>query len=92
MSARKRLNLSLSEKDYNAINALAKKCGFNGACALACALIEAYCDYASKCQKRPRKPPAIAEEIKIMFDILEEWGTLPDNNSLTIKTSINQRK
>lgn len=92
MSARKRLNLSLSEKDYNAINALAKRCGFNGACALVCALITAYCNYASKYQKRPRTPPAIEEEIKIMFDLLEEWGTLPDNSSLTIKTNINQRK
>ena len=87
MSARKRLNLSLSEKDYNAI-----KCGFSGACALVCALIEVYCDYAAKYKKAPRTPPAIAEEIKRMFDLLEEWGTLPDNSNLTIKTNINQRK
>lgn len=92
MSARKRLNLSLSEKDYNAINALAKRCGFNGACALVCALIEVYCDYAAKYNKEPRTAPAIAEEIKRMFDLLEEWGTLPDNSNLTIKTNINQRK
>lgn len=92
MSARKRLNLSLSEKDYNAVNSLAKKYGFNGGCALVCALIAAYCEYARKYQKRPRTPPTIEAEIKRMFNILEEWGALPDNNNLTIKTSINQRK
>ncbi|MCQ2410993.1 MAG: hypothetical protein MJ053_05925 [Elusimicrobiaceae bacterium] len=90
MSNRKRLNLSLSETDYNGLNALADKGGFNGSCALVCALIAAYIQYAEKHQKRAKKPLTIEQEIKAMFEYYEGWDTKEDkttiaNNSISKK-------
>lgn len=92
MSNRKRINLSISESQFLEIEDMAKRGGFKGSCTFLVALIDAFTQYAKNRRETALKPKTIEQEIKRMFDLLEEWETLPDNSNLTIKTNINQRK
>ena len=82
MSNRKRLNLSLTESELNGLNALAEKGGFNGACALVCALIAAYLQFATKHQGRRKKPLTIEQEIKAMFEYYEGWESKEERKTI----------
>lgn len=92
MSNRKRINLSISESQFLEIEDMAKRGGFKGSCTFLVTLIDAFTQYAKNRRETALKPKTIEQEIKRMFDLLEEWETLPDNSNLTIKTNINQRK
>ena len=92
MSNRKRLNLSLTETDLNGLNKLAAKGGFNGACALVCALITAYIQFAAKHQKRAKKPLTIEEEIKAMFEYYEGWEAAEDRKTIANNKGLNTQQ
>lgn len=92
MSNRKRINLSLSAPEFDAITELAARSSFNGVCAFVTALIGAFIEYSRKAKKRKITPQTIQEEITEMFNKLAECESLEDTRRLTTKNSINQRK
>lgn len=71
MSTRKRINLSVPEATFLELQAIAKRAGAKGVCALLVALTDHFVQYVKSRKNATTKPQAIGQEINEMFNRLE---------------------
>lgn len=72
--SRKRINISVSEQQYETLTRVQGAYGLKNVCELTRALLSIYVEYVDKGERRKRRQaPSIDEDIRGMFDDLGDW-------------------
>lgn len=77
---RRRINISVDERQYEKLTRLKDAYGFKNVCELTRALLNILTDYVDAAgERRRRRPPSVGSEILDMFNELGDWEKTPAN-------------
>lgn len=77
MARRRRINISVSQEEYELLAAIRDECGFRSVCTLARAMLRLLPRYIEAGRERHRRQGT--NEIQDMFDEMGDWERTPFN-------------